>query len=88
MYFSRYSNHRLKTCDFSAVCYKFFNENGILIDPYDRSKDDIAIAKQQCMIKNNVIILKYEQYKFYLDYVKEKYGKTYIERFKYKKEGF
>lgn len=66
---------------------KFFDENGILIDPYDRSKDDIAMAKQQCIIKNNVIILKYEQYKFYLDYVKEKYGRTYTEQFRYKKEG-
>lgn len=65
---------------------KFFNENGILIDPYNRNNDDLAAAKQECMIKNNVIILKSEQYNFYINYVKDKYGRTYTEQFKYKKE--
>ena len=35
----------------------FFDENGKMINPFDRSMDDLYEAKHQCMIKNNINIL-------------------------------
>lgn len=64
----------------------FFDDNGNLINPYDRSLDNVAKAKQLCMEEHNVTVLKSDKYMFYVDYVKEKYGTDYIETFKYKKE--
>ena len=37
---------------------QFFDQFNNLISLYDRSKDNIELAKQKCMIDNNVIILK------------------------------
>lgn len=65
----------------------FFDDDGNLINPYDRSLDNIAKAKQLCMEEHNVTVLKSDKYMFYVDYVKEKYGTDYIETFRYKKEG-
>ena len=39
-------------------------------------------SKYQCMIKNNIKILKSHDYRKYLDYVKEKYGSDYLKQFK------
>ncbi len=64
----------------------FFDDAGNLINPYDRSLDNIAKAKQLCMEEHNVTVLKSDKYMFYVDYVKEKYGTDYIETFRYKKE--
>lgn len=64
----------------------FFDDDGNLINPYDRSLDNIAKAKQLCMEEHNVTVLKSDKYMFYVDYVKEKYGTDYIESFRYKKE--
>ena len=36
----------------------FFTNDGKMINPYDRSQDNIYEAKHQCMIKNNVKIFK------------------------------
>ena len=63
----------------------FFDDAGNLINPYDRSLDNIAKAKQLCMEEHNVTVLKSNKYMFYVDYVKEKYGTDYIESFRYKK---
>lgn len=65
----------------------FFDDDGNLINPYDRSLDNVAKAKQLCMEEHNVTVLKSDKYMFYVDYVKEKYGTDYIETFRYKKEG-
>ena len=64
----------------------FFDDVGNLINPYDRSLDNVAKAKQLCMEEHNVTVLKSDKYMFYVDYVKEKYGTDYIETFRYKKE--
>ena len=64
----------------------FFDDAGNLINPYDRSLDNVAKAKQLCMEEHNVTVLKSDKYMFYVDYVKEKYGTDYIETFRYKKE--
>lgn len=63
----------------------FFDKFGNLINPYDRSLNNVAKAKQLCMEEHNVIVLKSDKYMFYIDYVKEKYGTDYIETFRYKK---
>lgn len=61
---------------------QFFKKDGTMQNPYDHSQDEIYEAKHQCMIKNNVKILRYEQYKKYLDYIAEKYGSKYLDNFK------
>lgn len=61
----------------------FFDDAGNLINPYDRSLDNVAKAKQLCMEEHNVTVLKSDKYMFYVDYVKEKYGTDYIETFRY-----
>lgn len=43
-----------------------FFENGILINPYDRNQDRIYKAKHQCMIDNNVIIIKASNVEYFL----------------------
>ena len=39
-------------------------------------------AKHQCMLKNDVKILTSKDYQQYLDYVKQKYGKGFLDQFK------
>lgn len=60
---------------------QFFNENK-MVCPYDHNYDGLYEAKHQCMIKNNVIILKYKEYMKYVKYINEKYGKNYIKQYK------
>ena len=69
----------------------FFKEDGIMYLPYknktwtDKQYEWICgkyEAKHQCMLKNNVKILRYKDCKKYLDYVKQKYGKGYLKQFK------
>ena len=59
-----------------------FFENGKMINPYDRSKDKLFEAKHQCMIKNNVKLILSNDIKFYINYIKEKYGSSYIKSLK------
>lgn len=60
---------------------QFFNENK-MVCPYDHSYDGLYEAKHQCMIKNNVIILKYKEYMKYVKYINEKYGKDFLKQYK------
>lgn len=53
-----------------------------MVCPYDHNYDGLYEAKHQCMLKNNVIILKYKEYVKYVKYVNEKYGKNYIKQYK------
>lgn len=62
----------------------FFDENGNMIDPYDRSDSTNQESKHQCGIKNGVIIWREEDYAFAIDYVKRNYGPYYLYSFKYK----
>ena len=60
----------------------FLNEDGTWRNPYDSSQDGLFEAKHQCLIKNNVKILYSDDYKKYLDYIDDKYGKEYLKKFK------
>lgn len=57
-----------------------FFENDKMINPYDRSMDDLYEAKHQCMIKNNVTIIT--DCSEYINYVSKKYTKDFIPLFK------
>jgi len=46
----------------------FFNE-GKMINPFDRSQDDLYEAKHQCMIKNNVKFISLEDLSIMLDFL-------------------
>lgn len=63
----------------------FFNEEGLMICPFNRVKDGLFQAKQQCGIKNNVIFITRKEITPYLDYMENKYGKKWKEIFKIKK---
>ena len=56
----------------------FFDKEGNYINPYNNKKNDKAFAKYQCMLKNNIKILKYKDIAFILN----KYGKKYFKQFK------
>ncbi|MGM9968820.1 MAG: hypothetical protein ACI35S_00320 [Anaeroplasma sp.] len=49
-----------------------FFDNDKMINPFDRAQDDLYEAKHQCMIKNNVIIIK--NCEKYINYFIKKYG--------------
>lgn len=51
-----------------------------MINPYDRSQDDIYEAKHKCMVENGIEIIT--DYSEYLNYVNIKYGKDYLQKFK------
>ena len=59
-----------------------FFKDGKMQNPYDHSQDLLYEAKHQCMIKNNVKILRPVDYQKYVDYITAKYGKTYLKQFK------
>ena len=63
----------------------FLNKEGLMICPFDRAKDGLFQAKQQCGIKNNVILITRKEITLYLDYMENKYGKNWKEIFKIKK---
>lgn len=73
---------------------QFFNENGVLFCPFrKKSWTDEQYAKinrryamkHQCMIQNNVAIMKFKDYSFFLDYVSKTYGKDYLKQFRVNK---
>ena len=57
-----------------------FFENGRMINPYDRSQDDLYNAKYQCMLKNGINIIT--DCSKYIDYVNTKYTTDFIPLFK------
>lgn len=62
----------------------FFDNNGKMINPFDRSQDGKYEAKHQCMINNQVhIIINCD---VYINYVECKYGKTFKQNYIYKKD--
>ena len=64
---------------------QFFLDNDTskrMINPFDRSQDDIYEAKHQCMLKNSIHIITSSEYEVFLDYVNDKYGKDFIKSFK------
>ena len=65
---------------------QFDKTTGKMIDKLDKSKNYIAEAKHQCMIMNNVIIIRNDGMQKYLDYIKQAYGKGYLKQFKKNKK--
>lgn len=61
---------------------QFFDNNGNMINPFDKSENELCSCKYKCMLENHVKILRYKDYKIYLNYIEEKYGKKYLEQFK------
>ena len=60
----------------------FFKEDGTMQNPFDHSQDALYEAKHQCMLLNEVKIMKSDEYEFYVAYVEQKYGKDYLKSFK------
>ena len=56
----------------------FFKEDGTMQNPYDHSLDPLYEAKHQCMLANNVKIIKVSEMKDVLEYICSKYGKNYL----------
>ena len=52
-----YPDFRIKNKYIELKGPHFFNENGKMINPYDRSQDDLYEAKHQCMLDNEIIII-------------------------------
>lgn len=61
-----------------------FFDGDKMVNPYDRSidQDELYEAKHQCMIRNGVEIIRLEQMKPILQYIKETYSKDYLKLFK------
>ena len=60
----------------------FFKEDGTMQNPFDHSLDGLYEAKHQCMLKNDVKIIKVFEMKDILNYIYEKYGKNYLKQFR------
>lgn len=60
----------------------FFNENNELVFVYGKNKGKPDFCKHQCMIDNNVIILRKSNYDKFISYVKEKYGNNFLKKLK------
>ena len=60
---------------------QFLTENGKWQNPFDHNLDEKYEAKHQFLIKNNVTILYEKDYQKYIDYIKEKYGRNYLNQF-------
>lgn len=58
---------------------QFFDEKG---EPFNQYTGEYWRNKYNLLIQNNVIILKMDDIKFYLKYIKDKYGKNYLKSFK------
>lgn len=55
---------------------------GKWICPWDHSLDDLYECKHKFLLQLNVKILYYNEYIFYINYIKNKYGKEYLKQFK------
>lgn len=67
----------VETNEIIEIKAKNMFENGKMINIYDRSQDDAAEAKHQCMLKNNVKILVDSDYEHCIQYVNQKFGKDF-----------
>lgn len=52
--------------------------NGTMINPFDRSQDELYKAKYNCMIKNHVKIISNNEIKPYIDYINRTYGRAFL----------
>lgn len=65
---------------------QFLKIDGTWQNPYNHKEDARYEAKHQCLLKHNAIIYYYDDYIKYVDYVKQKYGKYYLEQFRINKK--
>lgn len=65
---------------------QFLKEDGTWQNPYDHSQDALYEAKHQCLLKNNIKILNFEDLENVRNYINENYSKNYIKNFKNKEE--
>ena len=61
---------------------QFFAEDGKMKSPYNEKNNAHNEAKHQCMLANNVKILRTNDYMQFMKYVEDKYGKDYLKQFK------
>lgn len=59
-----------------------FFDGDKMINPFDRTKDDFINAKYQCMLNNNVIVLREKDMANIINYINNKYGSKYLKSFK------
>ena len=62
---------------------QFFNNDGTMKNPYNSLYNESMELKHQCMIANNVKIMRNIDYQQYIKYVNYKYGKNFIKNLKY-----
>ena len=60
----------------------FFKEDGTMRNPFNHSQDGLYEAKHQCMVENNVKIMKTSDMQDILKYIYETYGKDYLKHFR------
>jgi hypothetical protein len=57
-------------------------KDGLIVDPYGKLSEQELFAKNECIKKNNVLLMTREDISFAFNYVNEKYGKKYLKQFK------
>lgn len=62
--------------------WHFLNEHGDLIDVFDGQNKGLIQAKNECIKDNNVKVITSPEVHKYTKYVKNTYGKKYLEQFK------
>lgn len=55
---------------------QFFKKDGTMQCPFDHSYDNQAEAKHQCMLNNDILIIRSSEYKVVIDYFNGKYNKN------------
>jgi hypothetical protein len=60
----------------------FFKADGTMQNPWDHTLDNLYEAKHQCMIANNVKIIRVSEMIEILDYISTTYSKTYLKQFR------
>ena len=61
---------------------QFFNEEGVLYNPFNRALDGLFAAKQAFMKSQNILIWSNKEIQPILDYINEKYTKDYLNLFR------
>ena len=61
---------------------QFFKSDGRMQNPYNHLLDDFLEAKHQCGLSNGVLFWRKTDIQFAVDYVVNKYGRTYLQSFK------
>lgn len=78
----RYEPDFLVNNEFIEIKGDHFINNDTFVNPYNNIKNEQYKAKQECLIKNSIKILKSVDMKPIFCYIKEKYGKNYLKQFK------